>query len=73
MRYLKTTFESDEYNALQGYTKDNNTIELMEDANGDYYTTEANKENHCFIEVLDHLNNMDVVDEIEDIELEEIK
>ncbi len=64
MKYLKTIFESVEYNAIQGYEKSNNRIELIEDANGDYFTNSENKDNLAFTEILDSLNAMEETDSI---------
>lgn len=63
--YLKTTFESTEYNAVNGYEKDNQKIVLIEDANGDYFVNVGVLNIIAFAEILPHLMNMELVSEIE--------
>ncbi len=65
MRFLKTTFESTEYNIVHGFQKGNQRISLAEDANGDYFVGENVKGIPEFSEVLESLNNMEIVNSIE--------
>ena len=60
MKFLKTTFESAEYNAIQGYQKDKYTkLELIEDADGNWFINSDNKLNTAFSEILSSLNAME--------------
>lgn len=64
MKYLKTSFESPEYVAVQGYENNNHKLELIEDADGNWFTNSDNKNNLAFSEILDSLNAMEETDSI---------
>ena len=65
MKYLKTTSESKEYKEVQGYENGNDKLELIEDADGNWFTNSGNKSNPAFKEILDSLNAMDETDDID--------
>ena len=63
--YLKTTYQSEEFNAVHGYQNGNQKIMLIEDNKGYYFVNESVKSNPAFINILDSLNKMDNVNTID--------
>ncbi len=66
MSFLKTTFQSPQYNALQGFSNNPfHRLELIEDNNGDYFIHEGIKNSPQYSAMLHHFNAMEEVETID--------
>ena len=62
--FLKTKKGSEEYKAINGFEKNHQRLELVEDSNGYYFVNDSVKNNEAFSEILFHLKNMEKVEKI---------
>ncbi len=66
MSYLKTTFQSPQYNAIHGFSNSPfHALELIEDNNGDWFIHEGIKDAPQYSPMLNHFNAMEEVDTID--------
>jgi len=66
MSFLKTTLNSPQYNALQGFSNSPfHMLELVEDANGDWFIHEGIKNSPIYFPMLHHFNAMEEVEIID--------